>query len=206
MISVKRMREVEKKAKETGIDNSILMENAGANAAKIVDKKFGLHGKTVLVFCGTGNNAGDGLVFARHALISGAAVKIYFVKGREFLKPLALQNYTILKNLGLAGQPVEFYKKITLSARADILVDAMLGIGIRGPVDTEYAKAIKWFNSMRGVKISMDCPSGIDADTGKEMGRAVKPDITVTFHDRKPGLDKKRCGQIMVADIGIPKL
>jgi len=206
MISVHSMRDVEKKANDIGIDDSSMMENAGANAAKIADKKFGLHGKAILIFCGTGNNAGDGLVFARHALILGADVRIYFVKEKKLLKDLAMLNYTVLKNLGLQGQPVKFYKKITQAVHADILVDAMLGIGIRGTVDEEYAKAILLFNSMRRIKISIDCPSGIDADTGKEMDRAVKPDITITFYDRKPGLDKKNCGQIMVADIGIPKI
>ena len=90
--------------------------------------------------------------------------------------------------------------------RADILVDAILGTGIKGEVREEYVKAIKLFNSMPGLKVSLDCPSGIDADTGKSLGAAVKPDITITFHDRKRGLSKSNCGQIVVAGIGIPKI
>ena len=200
------MRGIEKKAREMGIDDSILMENAGANAAKIVNDMLGLRRKEVLVFCGTGNNAGDGLVFARHALILGANVRIYIIKGKEFLKPLAKRNYSILKNLGLAKHDVAFCKKIAPAVRADILVDAMLGIGIRGEVSEEYGKAIKLFNGMPGLKVSLDCPSGIDADTGKGLGVAVRPDITITFHDRKGGMSKGNCGQVVVAGIGIPKL
>lgn len=205
MISVKSMRGIEKKASDMGIDDSMLMENAGANAAKIVNDMIGLRGKGVLVFCGTGNNAGDGLVFARHAMILGANVRIYMLKGEEFLKPLAKRNFSILKNLGLAKHDVGFYKEIAPSMRADILVDAMLGIGIRGEVSKEYAKAIKLFNGLPGFKVSLDCPSGIDADTGKILGKAVRPDITITFHDMKCGMSKSNCGQVMVAGIGIPK-
>lgn len=206
MISVRSMRAIEQKAKEMGIDDAILMENAGANAAKIIDDMTGLRGREVLIFCGAGNNAGDGLVLARQALIMGAKVRIYLMKGMEFLKPLAKRNYAILKNLGLAKHKVGFYKKITPAVRADILVDAMLGIGIKGEVREEYVKAIKLFNSMPGLKVSLDCPSGINADTGKSLGAAVKPDITITFHDRKRGLSKSNCGQIEVAGIGIPKI
>jgi NAD(P)H-hydrate epimerase len=202
------MRDVERRAGEIGIDDSIMMENAGANAARMADSKLGLAGKEVLVFCGTGNNAGDGLVFARHALILGAGVKVHLVKGEESLKPLAKRNYKILKilkNLAIVKQPVGFYSKISPDVKADIVVDAMLGIGIKGVVSEEYKNAINTFNSMLGEKISLDCPSGIDADTGEVMGNAVKPDITITFYDIKPGLSKDNCGQVMVAGIGIPK-
>ena len=205
MISVSGMRDVEKRANDSGIDDSIMMENAGANAAKIVNGMFGLNHKKVLVFCGAGNNAGDGLVFARHALLFGAEVMIYFVKGEKLLKPLPMKNHEILKKLQLAGRPVEFYKKVDTSMNADILVDAMLGIGIKGKVSVEYENAILLFNSMKGIKISMDCPSGIDADTGEILGAAVKPDATITFHVRKPGLKKKNSGEIIVAGIGVPK-
>ncbi|MBN2331367.1 MAG: NAD(P)H-hydrate epimerase [Candidatus Aenigmarchaeota archaeon] len=205
MISVKSMRAVERKASAMGIDDSILMENAGANAARIVDDMVGLRGREVLVFCGTGNNAGDGLVFARHALILGAKVRIYMMRGKGFLKPLAKRNYAILKNLGLAKHDVGFYTKITPAVSADILVDAMLGIGLKGKVSDEYGKAISLFNSMPGIKVSLDCPSGIDADTGRSMGNVVRPDITITFHDRKRGLSKRNCGQLALAGIGMPK-
>lgn len=206
MISVSEMREVEKKADEMGIEDRILMENAGANAAKAMDGTIGLKGKEVLVFCGTGNNAGDGLVFARHALIFGAEAKIYFVKGKEFLKPLPMKNYAILKNLRRGGHNIEFYEKLDPDMKADILIDAMLGTGIKRDVEKEYEKAIRLYNSMRGLKVSMDCPSGIDADTGKVMGCAVRPDVTVTFYDRKPGLDEENSGRITVVGIGIPKM
>jgi NAD(P)H-hydrate epimerase len=200
------MRDIEKKAREIGIDDSILMENAGANAAMIVNDKLGLGGKEVLVFCGTGNNAGDGLVLARHAVILGARASIYMMRGEENLKPLVKRNLGILKNLGLAKCVLRFRENITPDVRADIIVDAMLGIGIRGNVSEEYSKAISMFNGMKGHKVSLDCPSGIDADTGKSLGIAAKPDITITFHDMKKGLSERNSGQVVVAGIGIPKM
>lgn len=201
MISVAEMREVEKRAVEAGIDEAILMENAGANAAKIIDSEHGLGGKTVLIFCGTGNNAGDGLVFARHALIFDARVKIFFVKGTKSLKPLPKKHYDTLKKL----VDVEFIED-TENVNADILVDAMLGTGIKGDVSEDYKKVINDFNSLKGKKVSLDNPSGIDCDTGEVLGAAVEPDMTITFHEIKKGMNEINSGRIVVADIGIPKM
>ena len=206
MISVADMRKAEHEAAFMGISEALMMENAGANAAKIAGSMFGLKGRKILVFCGTGNNAGDGLVFARHALISGGIVYVYFVKGHESLKPLALENYVILEKLREAGQEIHFLDKLGSGFRADILVDAMLGIGISGEVGEEYSKAIMLFNGMEGKKISLDIPSGIDADTGEVLGCAVRPDVTITFYDKKSGLNAKNSGKIVIADIGFPRI
>lgn len=207
MITVEKMREVEKKAQEMGVPECILMENAGANAARIVMKKKGLKGKKLLVFCGTGNNAGDGLVFARHALIHGADVSVYFAKDPKVLRTeTTRRNYAVLSELKPVGCRVRFYVEKLPKGKYDILVDALLGTGIKSDVSEEYAKAIEKFNSMRGFKVSLDCPSGIECDTGKVMGSAVKPDMTITFHERKKGLRTKNSGNIHVADIGIPKI
>ncbi len=206
MISVESMIGIEKSARQMGIDDSILMENAGANAAGIANEMLGLAGKRVLVLCGTGNNGGDGLVFARHALILGAKVSVYLMRDEVHLKPLAKRNFGILKNLGGRRHDIVFCREITPGTRADIVIDAMLGTGIRGEVSEDYAKVIRLFNGMTGHKISLDCPSGIDADTGESLGTAAKPDITITFHDKKKGMSKSSCGQVLVAGIGIPKM
>jgi hydroxyethylthiazole kinase-like uncharacterized protein yjeF len=196
MISVAGMRELEKRAAGAGIGEELLMENAGASAARIVDSEAGLRGKAVTIFCGTGNNAGDGLVFARHAAERGASVRVYFVSGTGTLRPLPKKHSDALRGTGA--------KFIDHPEDADILVDAMLGTGIRGEVSGEYRKAIEKFNSMKGFKVSLDCPSGIDCDTGKVMGASVKPDMTITFHDVKNGMTRANSGKIAVADIGIP--
>lgn len=207
MISVKKMREVEKKATEVGVSHAVMMENAGANAARIVNRERGLKGKKVLVFCGTGNNGGDGLVFARHALIYGAKVDVYFPKNPEILRSEVTRgNFAILHALKSLKHPLKFHIERIPSMKADIIVDALIGTGLNEAVSGEYEKAINKFNEMRGFKVSVDCPSGLNCDTGKVMGSAVKPDMTITFHDLKKGLDPKNSGEIIIADIGIPKI
>ncbi len=207
MISVKKMRDIEHKAKEIEISESVMMENAGANMARILNGKTGLKGKRILVFCGTGNNAGDGLVFARHSLIYGAKVDVYFVKNPEVLRSeTARRNYAILHSLKSMGHHVRFHIEKLPKVEADILVDALLGTGLKDVVSEEYAKAIERFNGSGGFKVSVDCPSGINSDNGKVMGIAVKPDLTVTFYDRKKGLNSENSGEIITADIGVPKI
>ncbi|NIO22979.1 MAG: NAD(P)H-hydrate epimerase [Candidatus Aenigmarchaeota archaeon] len=207
MISVKKIREVEKKAEAMGISEAIMMENAGANVARILNEKIGLKGKRILVFCGTGNNAGDGLVFARHSLVYGAKVDVYFVKDPKILRSdITRKNFGILGNIKSLGKPVKFYVKNIPRMKYDILVDALLGTGLKEIVSEEYAKVIEKFNSMEGFKTSIDCPSGINSDNGKLMGSAVKPDLTITLHDRKRGLNPGNSGEIIITDMGIPKI
>jgi hydroxyethylthiazole kinase-like uncharacterized protein yjeF len=207
MISVRKMREIENKAKEIGITEAIMMENAGANVARILDGKTGLKGKRVLVFCGTGNNAGDGLVFARHSLIYGAKVDVYLIKEPEVMRSeTTRKNYAILQDLKSMGKPVRFHVEKLPKVKADILVDALLGTGLKDVVSEEYAKVIKKFNESEGFKVSIDCPSGVNSDSGRVMGSAVKPDMTVTFYERKRGLRKGNSGEILIADIGVPKI
>lgn len=206
-ISVRKMREIEKKANAFGISSQMMMENAGSQAVRKVSEKTGLKGKKVLVFCGTGNNSGDGMVFARHALIQGAKISVFFVKGYKLLRSNeARKNFAILNSLKSLGFPVKFYEKVLPKLKPNVLVDAMLGTGINSKVRDDFEKAIRRFNSMRGYKISLDCPSGIESDTGKRLGIAVKPDITLTFYDRKKGLRPGNSGTIHVCHIGFPKL
>ncbi len=198
MISVAEMKKAERRAVKAGISEEKLMENAGARAAKIVNSERVFGDKSMTVFCGTGNNAGDGLVLARHAINNGAYVMIYFVKGTDKLKALAEKHYNDLRELDA--------KFVKYPEDADIIVDAMLGTGIKGKVSLEYRQAIKAFNSMNGFKVSLDNPSGIDCDTGEVLGIAVKPDMTITFHDIKKGMDGSNSGRIVVADICIPRM
>ncbi len=153
MISVKDMLIAEKKAMEFGVSEAVLMENAGSNALCVIEKKISLKNKKILVFCGTGNNAGDGLVLARHALMHGAHVSVYFAKKPGVLRSeTTRKNYTILKALSSMGHKVKFYIEKFPEAKYDILVDALLGTGVRDNVSEEYAKIIKKFNAIKGIK------------------------------------------------------
>ncbi len=198
------MRQLEKEAQDTGITTLQLMENAGANCAKILDEEVSLKGKKILVFCGTGNNGGDGFCFARHAHIFGAKVSVFIMKKSSEIKTdEARRNFEIITNYGF-----EIFEE-TISEgifqKADIIVDALLGTGVKGAPKEPYKSAIEKINVSGAFKASIDVPSGIDADTGERLGVAVKPDITVCLHDVKSGLNEKSCGKIRVASIGIIK-
>ena len=197
MLSIQQMQNFDKHAQNIlGIPALILMENAGANAARIINEKLNLKNKNIIIFCGTGNNAGDGLVFARHAKKHGANVTILLIKP-ELRTDETKTNHNIIKNLNI---PVITTIK---NQNYDIAIDAILGIGLKGSVKEPYKKAIETFNNLNCTKISLDCPTGIDADTGKTCGIAIHPDITITFHDIKKGLNHENSGKIIITDIGI---
>lgn len=199
MISVKQMYEIDKNAQASGIPALLLMENAGANAARITHEKYNLKDKNILVFAGTGNNGGDGLVFARHAKKYSANVTVLLAKPAENIRTTETRtNYNIIKNM-----KIPIIQKIPKNT--DIAIDALLGIGLKDKVKDPYKKMIEHFNKIKCKKISLDCPNGIDADTGNTMGTAVKPDITITFHDIKKGLHQSNSGEIIITDIGIKK-
>lgn len=204
MISVAEMRKVEEYAQSIGISSLIMMENAGANAARIVHEVVGLSGKRVTVFCGTGNNGGDGFVFARHALIYGAKVCIVLAKSAENIRTEEAKiNYGIARSLGIRV----YSGKIPSSVieKTDIACDALLGIGITGDVKEPYLDMIHALNGMKCFKVSLDCPSGINADTGEALGAAVLPDVTMAFHDARNGLKRSNSGKIIIANIGIQR-
>jgi len=203
-ISVSEMRKIEEYAESIGITSLIMMENAGANAARLVHDTANMTGKNVTVFSGTGNNGGDGFVFARHALIYGAIVSIVLAKSAENIRTEEAKiNYRIARSLGIRIHSEKI--PVNVVEKTDIACDALLGIGVTGNVKEPYTSLINTFNSMKCFKVSLDCPSGIDADTGEACGAAVSPDMTVTFHDVKKGLKKSNSGQIIIANIGIQR-
>lgn len=204
MISVKEMYAIDMEAQEKGISIIQLMENAGSNSARILNEVFPLRNKKVLVFCGTGNNGGDGACFARHASTYGAEVSVFLVKNISEIKGKeSKRNYEILRSYGFKIYEEEIPKD--LIDKADVIVDALLGIGLKGKVKEPYKSAIERINKSQAFKVSIDCPSGLDADTGEILGAAVRPDLTITLHDRKKGLSEKTCGQIRIASLGIPQ-
>lgn len=197
MISSNEMRVLEDYSESVGVSRAALMENAGKAAFNQIAKRFKLKGKNAVVVCGQGNNGGDGFVVARY-LSKKCSTKVIFLGKRNKLKEEAKKAYSKLSKNILAG------KKFGLMDSADLVIDAMLGTGVKGKIKEPYASAIKRFNSAKGKKISLDLPSGVDPDSGK--GRLyVKPDLIITFHDVKPGIVRFG-GKVKIVDIGIPKL
>ncbi len=209
-ITSKEMRIYDLNAIALGVSDLQLMEVAGRNIADIIEKTLGnLKGKNVVVFAGTGGNAGDGLTAARHLASKGAKVTIYLLsKPEEIRHEASLTQYLAveLMDLSIDLKIVKDISDIPDRVEANVIVDALLGLGVRGRVRSLYSKAIDCINRSKALKVSVDIPSGIDPDTGEVLGNAVKADITVTFHKPKLGLKKRPeyVGKLVTVDIGIP--
>ncbi|MEM4645412.1 MAG: NAD(P)H-hydrate dehydratase [Archaeoglobaceae archaeon] len=195
VITSRDMRVLELNCEYFGLSRLQLMENAGRAVAEEIRKRF--ESGKVAIFAGTGNNGGDGFVCARH--LRDFDVEVYLIS-REIRSEIAKKNLEILEKAGY-----KIYGEIK-KTDADILVDAILGTGLRGRLRENYVRAIEIANSMDSFKVAVDIPSGLESDTGK-YEIAVKADLTVTFHKLKPGILKARkiCGEVVVKDIGIPK-
>src|SRR2546425_1160180 len=195
MISPAEMRVLDRNAQYFGVSILELMENAGKAVADVARSEFGAAGKNVLVLCGTGNNGGDGLVAARH-LAKDARVTVLLARSPDqFVSEESATNFERLRDVKiLAGLD----KSEEAIAAADLLVDALLGIGAEGPLREPYAALIRQMNASRKPILSVDVPSGYGTDL------AVRPTVTVTLHDVKEGMTAENSGRIRVADIGIP--
>ncbi|MBN2121929.1 NAD(P)H-hydrate epimerase [Candidatus Micrarchaeota archaeon] len=225
-ISVSRMRELDSKAVAAGTPVLELMERAGRECAKFIGGEFG-EGKRILVFCGPGNNGGDGLVCARY-LHKGNSVRICVVG--EPKTPAAKGNLLRAKKAGVgiiafggdgegavaAGEAKADWKAALKELgeelkSADMVVDALLGVGAKLPLRGKMLDACRLINSSAGFAkppkiVSIDVPTGMDADTGKTDYDAVAPDITICMHAPKIGelkAGERKTGRLVVADIGL---
>ena len=209
--TVDEMRKMDKEAFEKyGVNELLLMENAG-NAAYFVILKCLKNRGRLLVFSGPGNNGGDGLVVARKIYSSGGKVKVYLMGNPAQYKGAGKANYEIALNMGFEIKSLKEEKKekiIHEIKNADLVVDAILGTGLTREVEGVYAEVIGFINQYAKKILSLDIPSGINGDTGKIMGTAVKADYTVTFGVPKvgnilyPGYDF--CGKLYVSHISFP--
>ena len=206
MITVKQMQMLERFAQKQGIFVEDLMENAGREIAKTLRENFGLADKHVVIFAGTGNNAGDGFVVARY-LHEEVPVVVLLFGDQDKLNGEALDNYVRIKDIVTI---VKISKQDDLSQfhfQQDhklILVDALLGTGISGGIREPITLGIGHFNSLKGDKVSIDVPSGVNPDTGESLGQKCNADLIVALHDLKAGLEEYK-ERMVIVDIGIPK-
>lgn len=187
--SVSEMRKMDESAvKKYGIDEILLMENAGNAVFYAIEKEIGIKGNKFLVLSGSGNNGGDGMVVARKLCSNGADVKFLLLTEEQKLKGITKKNFQILKKIGISIKKKPTQKEIAKRLKdSDIVIDAMLGTGLSGEVRGIYRKTIELVNKSGKKVISVDIPSGINGNTGEVMGNAVKSDITVTFGLPKVG-------------------
>jgi hydroxyethylthiazole kinase-like uncharacterized protein yjeF len=206
-VTVAEMRELERKAiDEIGIPSIILMENAGRAVSEIAVNMLGeASGKKIAVICGTGNNGGDGFVSARFLARKNAEVRVYIVGKKSFVKNDPAVNLNILEKAGIEVREISLFKDI----EADLIIDAIFGIGLRGEVKEPSLSVIRDLNKRNMPVLSVDVPSGLDADSGDVLGEAVKAAKTVTMQFPKKGfyLNKglENTGEILVVDVGIPQ-
>ncbi len=187
-----------------GLSRLQLMENAGRGVAEEIKKRF--KPCKVVAFAGLGNNGGDAFVAARH--LNDFDVEVLLLGTHKQIKTdIARKNFEILKICNFKIKEVKDSSQFDdISIDADIVIDGILGTGVRGALKGIYAKAVEEINNSDAFKLAIDIPTGLNPDSG-EYELCVKADLTVTFHRMKPGLLKAKevVGEIVVKDIGIPK-
>jgi hydroxyethylthiazole kinase-like uncharacterized protein yjeF len=210
IVSVEQMHAIESEADRRGVSFERMMDNAGeAVFVQAVNRCGPVSGKHVVVLCGGGNNGGDGLVAATHFARAGASVQVFLAAERKQGDP---RSHAAVE----AGCSVESSRSGVEPSleRADILIDAVLGTGTRLPLQSPVADFLDTVRNAlfrlnrRPFVIAVDCPSGMDCDSGKAAPQTLPADLTVTLGAAKPGLIKfpaaESVGRLVVADIGLP--
>jgi hydroxyethylthiazole kinase-like uncharacterized protein yjeF len=197
-----------------GVPGVVLMENAGRSCAELIREKLrNIANPEVCIFCGTGNNGGDGYVIARHLKNSGHKITVVILCNEGKIKGDARINLDILRAL---NQPIEqidpdkadVAERIKkFAANANMIVDGILGTGLSGEVKDGYKRIINAINTLNCPVLAIDIPSGLDCDTGEVLGAAVKADYTVTFGALKKAFTAEQAtqytGEIYIASIGV---
>jgi NAD(P)H-hydrate epimerase len=206
-LTVEQMREADRRAiQEIGIPSVVLMENAGKSVFDHIGNG------PIAVFCGKGNNGGDGFVIARHALLAGYTPQVWLTHPAEECTPDAQTFLNAYQELGgkseLIGSTDCKEIKRSVEETCKMVIDALLGTGCTGEVRGTIRNLIELWPSVK--TIAVDIPSGLNADTGDPCGAAVSAATTITFQYPKKGflnpVSKAYTGDIVVADIGIPEI
>jgi len=217
-VTREEVREMDRTAMEVyGIPGLVLMENAGRAAAMRVLHQYRQRecGSPVLILCGKGNNGGDGFVIARHLHNSGMPAAVRFLGNAAAVDPATDAGVNRLIAVKMKLDFREFTAAEDVRAEVEeckadgILVDALLGTGLRGEVRQPFAGVISLVNSVRPYTIAVDTPSGLDCNTGLPLGCALVADETVTFGPPKVGFFRAKgpahVGRLRVAQIGLPR-
>jgi ADP-dependent NAD(P)H-hydrate dehydratase / NAD(P)H-hydrate epimerase len=192
-----------------GVPSLVLMENAGAQAAAALRARFGGQLDQVLVLGGVGQNGGDAWVVARHLRVHGLSPRCVLVGDRAKVKGDARTNLSALEALGCAVTSLASEEPLAaLLASASLIVDGLFGTGLDRPLAGLALAVVRAINAADKPVLALDLPSGVDADTGQELGAAVRAQLTVTFAAHKPGLYQHPgaalAGEIVCAQIGVP--
>lgn len=207
-ITSREMRALELNAEYFGVSRLQLMENAGHHIALEIASRF-KPDKPIAIFCGLGGNGGDGFVAARHLSSKGFPITVILAgKAKEISHKAALENWKALQFLKENISIHEVYDSSLIpEITAEVVVDALLGTGTKGKLRAPILQLVEKINTMDAFRVVVDIPTGINADTGEVLGKAVKANLTITFHKMKKGLEnaKDYVGELVVKDIGLPK-
>ncbi len=196
---------------EFGIPSALLMENAARSSSIFIKKILKSNRnkrKKVIFFCGSGNNGGDGFALARH-LYDDYEIKVYWVGDENKMSEETRTNFNSLKKIGIPIQKLETQDEIgSIDLFADAVIDALIGTGgsenIRG-ITLNILQKLRTFD---GIKIAIDCPTGLNSLTGIANQFCFRADYTITMFSYKLGLfindGPDFCGKILVAKLGSP--
>ncbi len=205
ILSAQQMRTAEQSAVQAGTPLIVLMERAGLAVAEQVMARYAKC--PTIILCGPGNNGGDGFVAARHLAAKGWPVRILLFGKMEELTPEAKVAASRWRGAVItASVPV---LESAVQKGAQLIIDALYGIGLRRPIVGEAASLLQIINRSRLPIVSVDIPSGLNADTGQVFGQSAVADLTICFFRKKlahvlmPG--RMLCGEILLIDIGIPE-
>lgn len=214
VLTAREMAQLDRQTiEQIGIPGIVLMENAAQGAASFFREQVpDLLGRRIVVFAGSGNNAGDGFALARIFHNLSACVLVVCLRPPDKLSGDALTNYTIVRKLGVPveawDEAADFESLWGSVGRCEAVIDAILGTGLKSEVKGLYRQVIQRINKIAVPTLAVDIPSGLDASSGRILGAAVKASATATFgflkigHLVEPG--SELVGTIRVVDIGIP--
>jgi len=212
IVTGETMQRIDRRAiEEFGLSGLTLMENAGRGCADVISAEFGAEPeRRAVIVAGKGNNGGDGYVIARLLKERGWQVALFVLATQEEIRGDARRNLDLLSDIPVLFCPEQGGVDRYGSALRDatVIVDALLGTGLKGEVSGIYAEAIAIINGAGSPVLAVDIPSGIDSATGRVLGCAIRADLTVTFalakcgHLIYPGAEL--AGRLLVVDIGIP--
>jgi NAD(P)H-hydrate epimerase len=212
ILSAEAMREVDRVAiEELGIPSLVLMENAAIGVVDAIGEVYE-EAESAAIFCGPGNNGGDGLAIARHLAVRGYDVQVFLVAGRRGMRGDAEVQLGICRRQGLAIQEVAdedgVVEALEEAREADLIVDALFGTGLSKPLEGLLADLVQGLNDLPVPRVAVDLPSGLNGSQAEPLGPHVEADLTVTFaapkiaHVFPPASES--VGELVVTDLGIP--
>jgi hydroxyethylthiazole kinase-like uncharacterized protein yjeF len=219
ILTAEAMREVDRSAIEgLGIPSLVLMENAALGVVDAIGEAAGPIGaaESAAIFCGPGNNGGDGLAVARHLAVRGWEVAVFLVgglaSGGKTLSGDAAAQLAICRKMGLSLVEVDSEgdaeEALAAAAEYDLIVDALFGTGLARPLSGLFALLVEGINDLALPVVAVDLPSGLNGSRAEPLGPHVRADLTVTFaapkvaHVLAPAADA--AGELVIADLGIP--